>query len=268
MMSVNNRQGECVGSRAFTLVELMVVIGIISILMSLLLPALARVWESARKANCAANLEQVGLAIHTYSIDNNGRIPFGPKAPPIFGAGDFYPSTGAPTSLISLSNGAPVGLGLLLQNQLASQPKALFCPSSDDPSNADEELSHVGWQQAQCSYYYRHASVTRQFDTAALLKLPVTHIQLANMGDNRNGRRIRALALDVQFPAPSGFGSFGINPSTHHSQKFCNILFTDGHVVSFPNDNSKYTVDLSDYVNLTNAFDTMLKVFETADLAQ
>ncbi len=62
-------------NRAFTLVELLVVIGIIAILMSLLLPALGAARNAANKAKCMSNLRSIGQGILLYAGDNAGAYP-------------------------------------------------------------------------------------------------------------------------------------------------------------------------------------------------
>ena len=91
---------------AFTLIELLVVIAIIAILASLLLPALAKAKESAKRIQCVNGMRQLGMAVMMYADEHEG----------------FYPERGiSPTST---SNIWP----LLLQPYYV-ETKILYCPS-------------------------------------------------------------------------------------------------------------------------------------------
>lgn len=61
--------------QAFTLIELLVVLSIISLLVSLLLPALGSAREAARASLCLNNQRQIGTAVNLYTVDNHGVLP-------------------------------------------------------------------------------------------------------------------------------------------------------------------------------------------------
>jgi prepilin-type N-terminal cleavage/methylation domain-containing protein/prepilin-type processing-associated H-X9-DG protein len=63
-------------SRGFTLVELLVVIGIIAVLISILLPSLAKAKQYANSLACMANIRSVGQALQFYANDHKGKLPY------------------------------------------------------------------------------------------------------------------------------------------------------------------------------------------------
>ena len=176
--------------KGFTLIELLVVIAIIAILAGMLLPALARAREEARKAVCKSNVKQIGLAISMYSNDFE----------------EFYPTCGLNMTAGNADDLRGLGSLCLLYDQYITAKKIFKCPSTtDDPNNLDIGLNIdrtvglISAHPAGCSYAYDSQK--------GKLSDPMTAIAADKRGEDNRLRN-----------------------STNHGNTGQNVLYYDGHV--------------------------------------
>ena len=117
----------------FTLIELLVVMGIIAILAALLMPALQRATEAARRTECRNNLRQTGYALNMYAGSHSGQLPQFNNMEDVTWSNPRWENTGDPAGgrlMRGIATQRRPSLDILVPGYLAD-PRLFRCPSDD-----------------------------------------------------------------------------------------------------------------------------------------
>lgn len=232
-----------VNRRAFTLVELLVVIGIIAILMAILLPALQKARESAKRVTCASNLRQIGMAFQMYRNHNRDLGPI------VYQPWDLWKAKDSRS--IDYPEGGYTGLGLLFREGFLGgnyQPdgkydpnyhtdRVLYCPSFDRevnfrggwPGRGSLDPDATGLFNREISYLYNPVCRNLTPDGPGFLR-PRQNVKVSRFPH-------RAIVSDLWvYPyIDSGFpgGGGGELQMLAHGLEYFNVLYTDGSVIPY-----------------------------------
>ena len=232
------------GKKAFTLVELLVVISIIALLLSILLPALNKAKEHAKLAVCMSNMKQLGYTFKVYMQDNEYRCPFNEDPSTThsqyyFAAGDGeFAYGGAEQHLGSMLAQTPLPKDRLLY-PYAKEPELFYCPSDKGENLLPmEHWKPTNFYAMGASYRYNYYPWTNPLPRGLAEFFGIA-------GQKESWVRHPSRYILLHEPPALKWGWYGgryflwhfargettvINPTLARSAFISNILFVDGHV--------------------------------------
>jgi prepilin-type N-terminal cleavage/methylation domain-containing protein len=231
----------------FTLVELLVVIGVIAVLIAMLLPALGKARYQANMINCASNVRQFGLALQIYASENRGAVPL------TFYWGDNIRRS--ENSVVNkrghlLTSGAPFlpPLGdMILKTRIVPSPKPFFCPLETVPSR-QFNTSVNRWPLDTANSDFILGYGTRPVVVARPIGnvMPATGYELSMpMPKLTQFKSYQAIAADVIPRNLAGAVPANQLPAVSHALKGVNVFFADSSVSFVP-----YKIYKDSYVNV------------------
>lgn len=212
---------------AFTLVELLVVIGIIALLISILLPSLGKARESARRTACLSNIRQMGMACQLYAHDNKAALPpqlmaQNGKLYQVFSPGNYINNTG-----FGLLVPPPYGWAAVKYLHSAD---VLYCPS-DVVFAPNRSNGGKGFYQGSYMSYWTYVCPEDGLDSAALTRgdaiiyKPLARYKYGKKTANSASQTV--ILTDSGHIHPAVRNSFPWNVFYH--KEGWNALYSDGH---------------------------------------
>ena len=159
---LSTRNGRTRNLGGFTLIEILVVVGIIALLVAILLPSLNRAREQSRRVVCGSNMHQHLLVIMVYAHDNKGRFPLSPSQCLNSGGASWWIDT-VVANYDPPGGRYPFDLRALLKNCCGKQNDMFSCPSNGGPRMDDQaNLDYVaanGYMGAQVMMFWNSVCV-------------------------------------------------------------------------------------------------------------